>query len=314
VGRDLDRPGRETPAVFLGLEPWHGDVEPGWQRNWVGARTRTDVQVDLGGFATTTYVRSEYPTLSEDFLEWIDVLESVVEARGMYTMIELGAGWGRWVVNAGVALRRIDPSMELRLVAVEAEPTHFAWLRRHFADNGLDPDEHRLVEAAVAESDGRVRFQRGEPSAWYGQSIERDDPAAKLSGPVSRLIRWTRNTTANRLALGAGTRKVRRARAVSLRTLLAPLDVVDLVDADIQGVEADVFEAAAAELAGKVRRVHVGTHGPVNEARLRALFERLGWECRFDYAGGVANDTPWGPLVFEDGMQSWINPALRPRG
>jgi FkbM family methyltransferase len=210
-------------------------------------------------------------------------------------------------------LRQLDPERPFRLVGVEAEPTHFAWLRRHLLDNGIDPRLHTLVKAAVAEKDGRVRFQRGDPAGWYGQSVERDDPASKLSGPVSRFIRWTRNSVANRLAVGQSARKVRRTRAVSLRRLLEPLDLVDLIDADVQGLEADVFESAPDELARKVRRVHVGTHGRDNELRLRRLFDRLGWECRFDYDGSAENDTPWGPVLFEDGMQSWINPALRPR-
>ena len=100
---------------------------------------------------------------------------------------------------------------------------------------------------------------------------------------------------------------------MSLGTLLRPLEIVDLVDADIQGAEADVFEAAAADIAAKVRRVHIGTHGPEVEDRLRRLFDRLGWECRFDYPGGGESDTPWGPVVFEDGIQSWLNPALLAR-
>jgi FkbM family methyltransferase len=303
-----------SPEVYDRFRPWEGDVEPGWIVNWLGVRTRASVQSEGGELAAPMYVVSEPPALSEDFLEWVAVLESVVDSTGSFVMVELGAGWGRWLVNAAVALKQLDPDRPFRLVGVEAEPTHFEWLGRHFRDNGIDPEEHTLVKAAVDEKDGWVRFQRGEPSAWYGQSIERDDPESKLSGPVSRLIRWTRNTAANRLAIGRDVRKVRRSRAVSLTTLLEPLDVVDLIDADVQGVEADVFEAAAEGLARKVRRVHIGTHGRDNERRLRSLFERLGWECRFDYAGDTENDTPWGPLVFEDGMQSWINPALRPRG
>ena len=168
-------------------------------------------------------------------------------------MVELGAGWGRWIVNAAVALRQIDPERPFLLVGVEAEPTHFEWLRRHLLDNGIDPDRHTLVRAAVAPTEGRVKFQRGDAAGWYGQSIERDDPAAKLSGPVSRLIRWTRNGVANRLAVGSDARKVRRSRAVTLTSLLEPLELVDLLDADVQGAEAELLEPAADQLVAKVR-------------------------------------------------------------
>ena len=258
--------------------------------------------------------KCEWPTASEDFFEWLDVLETVCEARGRYTMVELGAGWGRWLVNAAAALRQLDAARPLLLVGVEAEPTHFEWLRQHLLDNGIDPAEHVLIKAAVAARDGRVRFQHGDPAGWYGQAMDRDDPAAKLAGPISRLIRWSRNTVANRLAVGRDARKVGRVRAVSLETILRPLELVDLIDADIQGAEADVFEAAVDQLALKVRRVHIGTHGGEFEERLRAHFGQLGWERRFDYPSGSDVKTPWGSVRFEDGVQSWVNPALRPRG
>lgn len=304
----------DAAEIFSRFHSWEGRVEPGWSVNWLGVRTRTSVQSNLGGFPSVRHVTAEQPSLSEDFLEWLDVLQSVVESVGTFTMVELGAGWGRWIVNAAVAVRQLDPSRPYRLVAVEAEPTHFEWLRRHFLDNAIDPERHRLVKAAVAEKNGWVRFQRGEPASWYGQSIDRDDPESKVAAWYQRLLRWTGNSTANRLAVGRHARKVRRSRAITLASLLDALDIVDLVDADVQGVEADVFEAAAAALDGKVRRVHIGTHDRDNERRLRELFNRLGWECSFDYESGAESVTPWGLLMFEDGVQSWVNPALRPRG
>jgi FkbM family methyltransferase len=300
--------------IFAAIEPWEGVVEPGWSVNWLGVRTRLEVQGNVPGYDAPTRVRTQWPEASEDLLEWIDVLESVAESTGRFTMIELGAGWGRWLVNAAIAARRLDAGRDVLLVGVEAEPTHFRWLEQHFRDNGLQPRKHRLLRAAVARRGGRVRFQRGDAAAWYGQAIERDDPAAKLSGPVSRLIRWSRNTTANRLAVGRDARKVRRTRAVPLSALLEPHARVDLLDADVQGAEADVFEPARALLEARVRRVHVGTHDAENEQRLRALFGGLGWESRFDYPCGMRSATEWGVVDFEDGVQGWINPALPPHG
>jgi FkbM family methyltransferase len=301
----------DHPAAFTKFNPWVGEVAPGWTVNWLGVRTRASIQSNSAAAGGPVRVEHTAPPVSEDFFEWLSVLESVVDSRGRYTMVELGAGWGRWLVNAAVALRQLDPERPCRLVAVEAEPTHFEWLAQHLRDNGLDPAGHTLVRAAVAPRDGRVRFQQGDPADWYGQAIELPDPAAQAAGPVSRLIRWSRNTAANAAARGPHARKTRRVRAVSLTTLLRPLDAVDLVDADVQGVEADVFEAARSELDAKVARVHVGTHGLENEERLRHLFGGLGWECRFDYAGGRVHETPWGPASFEDGAQSWVNPARR---
>ena len=54
-------------------------------------------------------------------------------------MVELGAGWGRWLVDAWSVLKQIGKTDKgLLLVGVEAEPTHFEWMKQHFADNGLD--------------------------------------------------------------------------------------------------------------------------------------------------------------------------------
>ena len=36
------------------------------------------------------------PPIDEEYFEWVDLLESVRDARGAYTMMELGAGYGRW--------------------------------------------------------------------------------------------------------------------------------------------------------------------------------------------------------------------------
>jgi hypothetical protein len=95
--------------------------------------------------------------------------------------------------------------------------------------------------------------------------------------------------------------------------VLDPLGVVDLVDADVQGAEAEIFEAAGDALDAKVRRVHIGTHGPELEERVRRFFTSRGWQCHFDFAGGGLRETPWGPVLFEDGAQSWLNPVLRAR-
>jgi FkbM family methyltransferase len=297
-------------SIFDRFVPWTGEVDPDWTMNWLGVRTRASIQSASGGAAGRVRVSFEPPVPSEDFFEWLDLLESVVESSGRYTVVELGAGWGRWLVNAAAALRQLEPERPFVLVGVEAEPTHFRWLRQHLADNGIDPGEHVLLRAAVGAADGRVRFRQGNPAEWYGQGIEPEDAVARSSGPVSRLIRWGTNTLHDRRV----SQRVRRVRAVSLGTLLRPLDHVDLIDADVQGAEADVFEAATDELSAKVARVHVGTHGTAIEERLRALFgERLGWECRFDYAGGGERQTPWGLVRFEDGAQSWLNPARRAR-
>ena len=98
--------------------------------------------------------------------------------------------------------------------------------------------------------------------------------------------------------------------AVTLSDLLEPLERVDLIHCDIQGAEAAVFEEAATLVASKVQRVHVGTHGPNVERRLRQLFSSLYWENVNDYVLGTSAETPWGRMHFQDGVQTWLNPRF----
>ncbi len=246
--------------------------------NWVGVTTRRDFfSRDL------PFVEITPPAPDPQYLEWVDVLEAVIRASDRFTMIELGAGYGRWIVNAAAALRSYS-GLPYMLVAVEAEPTHYRWLRRHCRDNGIrrfgKSGRCRLIRAAVAAEAGRTRFLVGQARDWYGQALAEGHQG-----------------------------ETRRVRAVTLSSLRRPLATVDLIHLDVQGAELDVLNEARDQLA-RVRRVHVGTHGVEVERGLRTLFGALGWMPINDYASNSAAETPWGAFQFEDGIQTWVNPTL----
>src|SRR5262249_33112078 len=154
---------------------------------------------------------------------------------------------------------------------------HFRWMREHLVDNGVDLKKTKLIQAAVAATEGKVAFHVGEAADWYGQRIESEPPAGQVrnEGWLGRF----------RVRGASDERRLVKAPAITLGSLLADKEIVDLIDSDIQGSEADVFEAAGDRLSESVRRVHIGTHSEENETRLRALFDGLGWECRNDYPG-----------------------------
>jgi FkbM family methyltransferase len=283
----------ETPPhpAFARFQPWRGVVERGYQTNFLGVQTPISyfegmAEEPRGEIVTT------YPDANEEIFEWIDVLESVTGSDGVFTMIELGAGYGRWLANAAAACHAIG--RDYRLVGVEAEPTHFDWMREHLAHNGIDPTRTHLVCAAVAGRDGKAKFRVGAPGKCYGQRIVRSK---------DEIRDWRTNWRG----------ETRHVPAVSLTSLFeeAGLTTVDLIDLDVQSAEADVLEPAAELLARRVRRVHIGTHDPrSNEDRLRALFRGLGWECSYDFAFNSETATPFGHVLFGDGVQSWRNPHL----
>ena len=301
---------RATPPhpVLDFFRPWRGWVEPGWDVNFLGVRTRVSffsLYEQLDDYSKRRLVTARLPIPNEDYFEWIALLEAASEARRSFTMVELGAGWGRWLVN-GIAALRARGELPYHVVGVEPEPTHFTWMTKHLDDNDVDPRRATLIEAAVAANDGSVWFHVGEAADWYGQSIASPQEAAtgteRRRAPRSLLRR-------RRAGPGAG-RAVDLVRAVSVRTVLQPLDRVDLIDVDIQGAEADCLEPASDVLDGSVRRVYVATHDRANEERLRTLFLELGWTSVYDFAGGGTSETPWGRIMFEDGAQLWLNPKL----
>jgi FkbM family methyltransferase len=297
--------------VFDHFPCWPGPAaEDGFGISFVGARFR-DWFFTLPGAppAESNVGRStRYPGINEEYVEWISLLTAVRRARGRFVMIELGAGYGRWLVNAAAAARNYA-KVPVHLVGVEAEPSHFRWMKKAFKDNGLDPRDHWLIEAAVDARDGHVSFYVGNPHHWYGQRIAESNEVQAAREPLpSRLAGLFRRLFGHR-GEGTGFRKV---RAVSLNSILDRLQQVDYIDADIQGSEATVFEASAGPLNAKVKAVHIGTHSREQEKRLRGLFTGLGWHCRFDYPGDSQAETPWGTIGFQDGAQSWENPRLLP--
>jgi FkbM family methyltransferase len=279
--------------LFRQYACWSGDVPAGFAVNFFGVKTRQDYTTAVtrdpsSRSSRPSYVTTTYPDFGEEYFEWIDILESVANADKQFVMIELGAGYGRWLVNAATALRKTRRLVPY-LIGVEAEPSHFEMMKQHFRDNDLDPDRHLLMRAAVAPHDGTVRFFVGHSREWYGQRI-----VPNLNARVE----------------GYPTLSVETVRAVSLNTLLRQLEQVDLIDLDVQGDEYGVLSTAVDELDAKVKRVHIGTHGRMIEKGLRGLFRPLGWRALNDYPTKEECVTPYGKIRFQDGVQSWVNERL----
>src|SRR5258708_3161911 len=60
----------------------------------------------------------------------------------------------------------------------------------------------------------------------------------------------------------------------------------------------------------RVKYFHIGTHSREIETEIREIFGRFGWTCRADWPGNREQQTPFGTIVLEDGVQSWANPKL----
>lgn len=270
--------------VFSQFTPWSGMIRAGFVGGFLGEQTDTRFFNPTDN-PPERQSSSPYPALSEESFEWLALLSAVIEARGKFTMIEVGAGYGRWLVSAASALRQKRPGLPFSFVGIEAEPSHFEWLVEHFRNNDLDPAKHRLIHGAAGTEDGETvgLLINDEPALWYGQHAA---------------------------PLGAGY-KTAEVTAYSLDRLLADFDRVDFLDMDIQGAEEKVLPSGMEAMNRKVRRAFIGTHSQRIDTLLTELFDRHGWQCVHQYPCGAKAMTAFGEVEFQDGVQSWINPRLR---
>lgn len=281
-------------SVFSRFRPISTCCPPGFQADsFVGSRIRRELLFD------------QYPAVDEEYLEWLDLLESVDAAKERYVIAELGAGYGRWAVRAAKACEQRQ--VPYHLICVEAEPQHYAWLNEHLLDNNIMPKKHTLIQRAVTDATGNVvqfyvQFKGFTPDEWYGQSVNTDRATGDDGGyycglPVRKHLE------------GKGSIMV---RTISIADAIAGVDHVDLIDCDIQGLEFDAIRDSIAAINSKVRRMHIATHSVEIEAALRGLLIAHGWSLRADYSIGTTADTPWGRIAFKDGVQSWANSYLLP--
>lgn len=221
--------------------------------------------------------------------EWVGTLRSVLDAGDSFTVIELGAGWAPWLASAGAAarMRGID---DLRLIGVEASTEHFGYMVEHLKVNGFAPDICDLHHAAAAPEDGWADFPK--------LHVANEDFGA------SAVFEESERTAA------ATRGDLERVKAISLASLLAGHERVDLIHIDIQGHEEGVLRAALPQLEEKVRRLVIGTHSRSIEGHLIDMLSPRGWVCEYEQPCILAT---FGDEVLHltgDGEQIWSNPRV----
>ena len=285
-------------AVLKHFRAWQGTVPSGFFAYFLGNLSRADYWA-FHEDIRKLYDRERFeafsgPSIDDNIFDWLILLEAVVEARGEFSMIALGAGWGRWLVAAALAVKQFS-QIPCRLIGVEAEPTHFQWMLQHFRDNGLDPAGHELLEAAASDQSGYAWFYYGKAASWYGQSIIRDRALDKI-------------TDSNEIEYNS--ERARRVRTVDLAELTGRYQKIDYLHMDVQGTELNILAAAPQILDRKVKRVLVGTHSEEIEKGLRKLFASLRWRCQYDVPLNGTITVEDVELTLGDGVQAWINPNL----
>jgi len=302
----LTPPEEIGPELAVDLSPlkpfrsWSGMVPAGYWTDWTGALTHTHVcfqaKKDLERQARERFEDPGIPAIPEHLLDWLPLAQAVGAADGVFRMATLGSGWGRWLVAGAFLAKQIGK--DYRLVAVEAEPQHFAWLNEHIDTNSIDRTKVALLHAAATGKPGDCWFDvGGDPQGWYGQSVRAVEGVHDgdfIEGPHGLL---------------------RRTPSVTLTGLVEYETPLDYLHMDIQGAEAEFLSSAPHLLEAHVKMVNIGTHSFEIERNLRALFDGLGWSNVLDVELFSTrplriNGQLTSPTKFGDGFQVWTNPRF----
>lgn len=266
--------------------------EPGFIVDFIGVRTRATSLWPAARALAGNVIKVPIPgDFHAETIEWLGLLKSVKSARGEYVAIELGAGFGPWAIAGGTAARSRG-IRKIKLYAVEGDPHHFRFLRQHFEDNGFNPDEHILLEAAVGVERGVAQWPVMEDTSaewgsrpimpdgdYLGRAFERTKDIAVI--PMADLIRRERHR--------------------------------DLVHIDVQGHEVDICRSCLDDLNERVSWIVVGTHSRKLDGDMLELMCGMDWELehekptKFTY---YRNPKTLEGMTLADGTQVWRNPRL----
>ena len=199
---------------------------------------------------------------------------------------QMCAGWGRWLA-AGAQLAR-QRNLAYALVAVEAEPQHFEWLKLVLQDNGITSEEQSLHPLAIAPQVGNVWFLMNDrPAEQYGQRV--------LTAREVKSFATDKN------------HRLEKLNARTLSSFIEPFDSIDLVSIDIGNLESDVVEEALTGLLRKARLLQVSTATTQTHRRLNSILGAAGWLPAFCFPPNSDSETPYGRVHFASGLQVWVD-------
>jgi hypothetical protein len=313
--------------LFQDLVPWSGYVPRGFKADFLGTlidlRFRTLLGVDAVSEGDE-HVQTELPTLANYDEGWFEVANWVLaakEAKTRYVMMSLGACFGYQAVGAYKALMMLNP-MPCKLVVVEPEPQNMLWARQHFTDNGIDLESHWFVPMVVSDTNAPALFPVGSPglgvhnAMWTNSFRERQiylqeiSRAGQSEEALQNLLMENRTGITRDITGRNHLAEIKFVSAITLYDLIAPFDVVDYIEADLQMSETIVFPPTIDMLNKRVRRIHIGTHGMEAHVTLRNLFVQNGWEVVFDFLPARRHQTEIGSFRANDGILTVRNPRL----
>lgn len=292
------------------------DAEPrtGFYTDFSGVRTRLSYFGIASHPAEHKVGQIPFPddALHAEAIEYLAAVVAVEQAQTSFTVVELGAGYGPWLVFCAKAAQRKGIS-NIRMLAVEAD------LQRHqlFYDNLRDNGLPLPAESQVAVSDEQLRegiqvrcihgaISDKVGSVSFGSQSVLDWGASPIEGQGNEDYRGI-------------TVKTDLIDTYTIDAILADIHTVDFMHMDIQGFELKSIRASLDALQRKVRVLLIATHSRALEGGIIEMMHDNGWRLMYEkpckFTPGT--DSELTALTYLDGTQVWMNtrfgsPALLP--
>ncbi len=281
---EFDTPTRQSP------------FDNGWKQGWYGYYYLAKCWSEQRNakFAEEAKSISKAGEMDERQFE-IDCFLSVLADinKKHVNMFELGAGWGDWsLALAGVVDFKIVPIIptSYRCLAVEGEPTHYQWIKEHFARQNINGT---AVHGAVSSKNGSCHFiLDSAPDSCYGQAM------VSSSGLTIKKIAWYLYNYV-----------FRRTAEISTYTIDHLLQAynfehVDIINIDVQGAEYEVMLGAAKSIKDDlIDYLIIGTHQRKFNDSLRHLLSPT-FDLVVDiYPNSVGKVEGFCPIRCRDGVQ-----------
>lgn len=268
--------------------PAEGEWYPAWMGMYYCEECKTDSEKNL---TQPKWPLSEIHRLEAD--SFLTILQQY-EGKAI-NFVELGCGRAPWCLLAhaacsGKIIERHPAAC--RCLALEAEPEHYLWAKKHLSQQNVD---HILINGAIAETSGEALFRTQKAGGldaanWYGQSLHTQ-----------------------------GNLKV---NTYSLDALCQQYDIKEVacVHMDVQGAELAAIRGAAKIIErGGIDHLIIGTHpnwreGEYHNDTESILREMLGdrYELLCEIPNGgvetIVGYNPEQPMRIEscdDGIQVW---------
>ena len=277
---------QEAMAVYEQFGRYTRAGRPGYITNFLGGLTATRYVnlPNLGGHVEGYPIPRNFHA---EMLEWVGTLRAVLDAKGSFTMMELGAGWAPWCTVGIIAAGQKGLASDV--TAVEGDADHVEFIQTSFQENRHAPRNCHILHGIVGAQDGQARFPRvRDASIAYGSAAQYGE-AGNAGGELAS--------------------EMDILPCYSLGSLLKDHARVDLIHCDVQGAEHDIFAAAMPVVTQKVRRVLIGTHSLALDRSLIKLCSTAGWDCEGIEAATIVESGGHAHLNC-DGTQLWRNDRL----